>query len=113
MKLTVEEGNYIQGLVAQARNLYGKTWERILKKTALALPEKGLNTRTGVLEEFDAQKEEKVIKKLVQKNILEIRQEQTDIQRQGSFQDRYGDGNDKFIGLRPKKLEKLKDQLDL
>ena len=113
MKLTVEEGNYIQGLVSHARNLYGRKWERILKKTALTLPKKGLNTRTGVLEEFDAQNEEKVIKQLVQKNILEIRQEETDIQRQGSFQDRYGDGNDKFIGLRPEKLEELKDQLDL
>lgn len=113
MKLTVEEGNYIQGLVRRARDLYGAKWEKILKKKALTLPRKGLNTRTGVLEEFDLQMEEKVIKQLVQKNIVEIRQEETNIQRQGSFQDRYGDENDKFIGLTPEKLEKLKNQLDL
>lgn len=113
MKLTVEEGNYIQGLVAHAKSLYGEKWEKILRKTALTLPMKGLNTRSEILEEFDSQMEEKVIKQLVQKNIVEIRQEKTDIQRQGSFQDRYGDGNDKFIGVRPEKLKELKDQLNL
>lgn len=113
MKLTVEEGNYIRGLVAHAKDLYGEKWERILRKKALALPRKGLNTRTDVLEEFDPEMEEKVIKQLVKKNIVEIRQEETDVQRQGSFQDKYGDRNDKFIGLRPEKIGALKEQLDL
>jgi len=113
VKLTAEEARYIQGLVARAKELHGEKWRRILEKKALALPKKGLSQRTDVLEEFDPGEEEKFIKQLVQKNIVEIRKQETDIQRQGCFQDRYGDGNDKFIGLRPWKLRKLEEQLDL
>lgn len=112
MKLTIEEGNYLEGLFDHAKKVYGSKWERILKKKALPFPREGFNSRTDGFEEFDSGEESKVIKQLQKKNIVVLKEEKADVQKQGKFQDKYGGGGDKFIGIRPQKLEKLKQQLD-
>lgn len=113
MKLTIEEGNYLEKLFDHVENVYGGKWERILKKGALPFPREGFNARTGGFEEFDVETESKVIKQLQKKNIVVLKEEKADVQRQGDFQDKYGDGNDQFIGINPEKLEKLKEQLSI
>lgn len=113
MKLTIEEGNYLEELFNHAEKVYGSKWERILKKKALPFPSKGFNERTGGFEEFDAKKESEVIKQLQKKNIVVLTREEADVQKQGEFQEKYGDGNDQFIGIRPGKLEKLREQLSI
>lgn len=113
MKLTIEEGNYLEELVKHTKELYDGRWERILEKEALPLPRRGFNEKKEKFEEFDPGKEEKVIKQLQEKNIVTVREEETRIQRQGQFQEKYGDQNNQFIGINPEKMEELKEQLDL
>lgn len=113
VKLTIEEENFIEDLVKHAKNLYGGNWASVLKKATVPLPRKGFHERSRFFHEFDMEEEEKTIKQLQKKNIVVIRQEEVDVQNGGSFQEKYGDGNDKFIGIRPQKLRKLRHQLNL
>jgi hypothetical protein len=113
MKLTAEEQRYLKELLSHARGIYGRRWNKILEKKSLPLPTLGFNQKKGKFEKFDPGKEEKVIKQLQKKNIVVIREEETDIQRHGDFQDKYGDRNNKFIGIRPEKLKRLLQQLEI
>jgi len=113
MKLTIEEGNYLELIVKRAKSLYGNSWERMLEKNNLPLPQQGFGETRQQFKGFDTEKEEKVLKQLQKKNIVVIRKKDVDIQKQGGFLERYADQSDMFIGLNPRKIEGLKKQLNL
>ncbi len=113
MKLTIEEGNYLETLLKRTKKLYGNHWETMLEKTSVTLPEKGLNQREDLLPEFDPGKEEEVIEQLKKKNIVTIRKEETEIPEEGEFKEKYSDSSDMFIGINPGKLQELKKQLNI
>lgn len=113
MKLTIEEGNYLEAIIGRARNLYGSRWEQILSQDALPMPKKGFSALEDSLEEFDIHKEEKVIEQLQEKNILRVKKHEMDIEKEGSFEQKYSDQSEYFIGLNENKMEGLKQQLSL
>ncbi|MFB6174607.1 MAG: hypothetical protein ABEJ87_01360 [Candidatus Nanohalobium sp.] len=113
MKLTIPEENYIEDLAKFTQDLYGNNWRSVLKKASVPLPRKGFHSRTEYFHEFDTGKEEKVIKQLQKKNIVVIRNHEIDIQGETDFHEKYSDGNNQFIGIRPEKLSELHQHLNL
>lgn len=110
MKLTIEESDYLERILGRAENLYGNSWKRILSKTAMPMPKKGFS-QLKAFQNLNIGEEEKIIEQLKQKNILRVRKEETDIEREGDFENKYSDKSNYFIGLNPDKLEKLRQQL--
>lgn len=113
MKLTIAEGNYIEEVANRAKNLYGNGWERTLKRTELPMPKKGFSSLNGGFEEFDMRKEEEVIEQLKQKNIFQVRKHEVDVEREGSFEEKYSEKSEYFVGINRNKIEQLKKQLNL
>lgn len=113
MKLTIAEGNYIEEVINRARELYGDGWERTLRRTELPMPAKGFSELNGAFEEFDTKKEEEVIEQLKLKNIFQVRKHEVDVEREGSFQDKYADSSEYFVGINRNKLDQLKEQLKI
>lgn len=113
MKLTIAEGNYIEEVSNRAKSLYGNGWERTLKRTELPMPKKGFSTLNGAFEEFDMKKEEEVIEQLKQKNILQVRKHEVDVEREGSFEEKYSEKSEYFVGINRNTVDQLKEQLNL